>query len=214
MKSSSNLVTVGVSLILIGVVGLGVVFLFGGAGGASSGMGRIGGMGGVGGMGGMGGVGGMGGSGMDEMFIVQMIPHHDDAIAMAELALERSERPEIRQLAADIRRSQTAEIAQMEDWYRQWYGGEPETGGRMGMGMGMMRGTTDMRALESASAPDFDKEFIEQMIPHHEMAVMMTSMVINGGGSPELRELADSMRRAQSREIELMEGWYGDWYGR
>jgi uncharacterized protein (DUF305 family) len=150
------------------------------------------------------------GGGMDEMFIEQMIPHHDDAIAMAELALEQSDRPEIRQLATDIRSSQTAENAQMREWYREWYGGEPDVGG--GMGMGMMGAVTDMDALESA--PDFDKEFLEQMVPHHEMAVMMTTMVVNRGGREELRELADSMRRAQSREIELMEGWYSEWYGR
>jgi uncharacterized protein (DUF305 family) len=187
MGRRRNLLPVGVALILVGVVGLGAVFLLGGP---SSFM----------------------GGGRDEMFIERMIPHHDDAIAMAELALERSERPEIRQLAEDIRRSQTAENAQMRDWYREWYGGAPDIGGEMGMGMGMMSETTDMRALESA--PDFDKEFLEQMIPHHEMAVMMTSMVGNRGGRQELRELADSMRRAQSREIELMEGWYTEWYGR
>ena len=193
MGRKRDLLPAGVALILVGVVGLGAVFLLGGAPSV------------------MGGGMGMGGD-MDEMFVEQMIPHHDDAIAMAELALERSERPEIRQLAADIRRSQTAENAQMRDWYRDWYGGEPDIGGGMGMGMGMMGDATDMRALESA--PDFDKEFLAQMIPHHEMAVMMTSMVGNGGGRQELRELADSMRRAQSREIELMEGWYSEWYGR
>lgn len=185
MGRKGNLLAAGVALILFGVVGLGVVFLLGSASSV------------------------MGSGGMDEMFIEQMTPHHDAAIAMAELALERSERPEIRQLAEDIRRSQTAENAQMRDWYGEWYGGAPDIGGGMGMGM---REMTDLRALESAL--DFDKEFIEQMIPHHEMAVMMTSMVGNAGGRQELRELADSMRRAQSREIELMRGWYEDWYGR
>ena len=52
------------------------------------------------------------------------------------------------------------------------------------------------------------------MIPHHEMAVMMTRRVSAAGGREELRELTDSMRRAQTREIGLMEGWYRDWYGR
>jgi uncharacterized protein (DUF305 family) len=203
MERTRNLLPVGVALILVGAFGLGVVFLLGGA---SSLTGGGMGMGGIG----MGGGMGMGRGAVDEMFIEQMIPHHDDAIAMAELALERSERSEIRQLAEDIRRSQTAENAQMLDWYRDWYGGEPDVGTRMGMGM--MGGATDLRALESA--PDFDKEFLEQMVPHHEMAVMMTTMVVNRGGREELRELADSMRRAQSREIELMEGWYSEWYGR
>jgi uncharacterized protein (DUF305 family) len=201
MGPRRNLLPAGVALILVGVVGLGVLILFGSASSATGGGMRGGGMMGSGMMGGA----------VDGMFIEQMIPHHDDAIAMAELALERSERPEIRQLAEDIRRSQTAENAQMRDWYRDWYGGDPDSGG--GMGMGMMGEATDMGAL--GSAPEFDKEFLEQMIPHHEMAVMMTSMVVgNGGGRQELRELADSMRRAQSREIELMEGWYSEWYGR
>lgn len=151
----------------------------------------------------------------DAMFIEQMIPHHEDAIAMAELALDQAERPEIRQLAEDIRRSQTEEVAQMREWYREWYGTEvPDTDGRMGgMGMmgGMMRDETDLEGLQTAD--DFDREFLEQMVPHHEMALMMTRMVSGAGEREALRGLADSMHREQSREIELMEGWYRDWYG-
>ncbi|MFM7267070.1 MAG: DUF305 domain-containing protein [Cyanobium sp.] len=56
----------------------------------------------------------------DAHFIVIMIPHHEGAIAMAELALQRSGRPEIRALAERIRTSQSRENAQMRRWYRQW----------------------------------------------------------------------------------------------
>jgi uncharacterized protein (DUF305 family) len=206
---------VAVALIAAGLAGLGFVLLFNG--GALGGVGGFGdGMGGGMGMGGSGFMGDGRGERVDGMFIQQMVPHHEDAIAMAELALERSERPEIRQLAEDIRRSQTEENAQMRAWYREWYGTDvPEGDGRSG-GMGMMGGAmhdqTDIEALEGAD--DFDREFLEQMIPHHEMALMMTRMVSRAGEREALRELAQDMHREQSREIELMEGWYRDWYGK
>ena len=64
----------------------------------------------------------MGQRSADARFIVMMIPHHEGAIAMADLALKRSKRPEIRALAERIRTSQSRENAQMRRWYRQWYG--------------------------------------------------------------------------------------------
>ena len=51
-----------------------------------------------------------------------MIPHHQGAIAMADLALSRAKRPEIKELAKSIKASQTRENAQMRTWYQQWYG--------------------------------------------------------------------------------------------
>ena len=74
---------------------------------------------------------------VDQHFIVMMIPHHDGAISMAELALVRSKRPEIIALAEQIKTSQTAENTQMRSWYRQWYGTEVPAWTAAGMGMGM-----------------------------------------------------------------------------
>jgi uncharacterized protein (DUF305 family) len=58
----------------------------------------------------------------DQQFIVMMIPHHEGAIAMADLALSRAKRPEIKELAKSIKASQTSENAQTRTWYQQWYG--------------------------------------------------------------------------------------------
>ncbi|MDZ4166497.1 MAG: DUF305 domain-containing protein [Coriobacteriia bacterium] len=153
-------------------------------------------------------------SGVDAMFIEEMIPHHDDAIAMAELALERAEHEEIRELASDIIRTQTAENALMRGWYRDWIGTDaPEYSGRQGMmGRGMMGGMTDITRLEDAA--DFDRTFIEEMIPHHEMAVMMAQMAGANSRRPEMRELTRSIIRVQSEEIEKMQTWYREWYDR
>jgi uncharacterized protein (DUF305 family) len=161
----------------------------------------------------------------DQQFIVMMIPHHEGAIAMADLALSRAQRPEIKELAKSIKASQTSENTQMRTWYQQWYGKAvpswgPGTGwgwqGGMGMGtggdMGMgMRGGTNLSAL--SAAPDFDRAFIEQMIPHHQMGVMMASMAQTNSQHPQLRAMQQAMVKAQSREIEQMSQWYRSWYG-
>ena len=64
----------------------------------------------------------MGQHSADARFIVMKIPHHQGAIAMAELALSRARRPEIKALAQRIIDSQSREITQMRQWYRQWFG--------------------------------------------------------------------------------------------
>jgi uncharacterized protein (DUF305 family) len=51
-----------------------------------------------------------------------MIPHHEGAVTMAEEALEKSDRPEIQQLAQEIINSQQSEIDQMNQWQQSWYG--------------------------------------------------------------------------------------------
>lgn len=185
-------------------------------------------------MGGPGGMGRMGAQSMDQHFIVMMIPHHDGAIAMAELALSRAKRPEIKELARSIKASQTSENAQMRAWYRQWFGqpvpnwnqgtgeamGTGPMGGGMGMGMGPMGGGmgmgpmgggTDLTAL--STAPDFDRAFIEQMIPHHQMGVRMAAMAQANSQHQELRLLQQAMVKVQSQEIEQMRQWYRSWYG-
>jgi uncharacterized protein (DUF305 family) len=153
----------------------------------------------------------MGQRGVDQHFITMMKAHHDGAIAMAELALTRAKRPQIKALAQQIKTSQTAENAQMRRWYRQWYGTDTPPWPAGGMGMGMPGMATSLDALKRA--PDFDRAFIEQMIPHHRMGVMMASHAEWNTQHPELRELEAAMVRVQSREIEQMAQWYRDWYG-
>lgn len=114
--------------------------------------------------------------------MVMMVSHHDGAIGMADLALSRSRRIEIKELASQIKASQSRENDQMRRWYRQWYGTDlprwgPGVGwgwhhdgmmGGLGMpGMGSWRGT-NLAALRQAA--DFDRVFLEQMIPHHQQA--------------------------------------------
>ncbi len=156
---------------------------------------------------------------IDSHFIEQMIPHHEDAVAMATIALDKAQHPEIKQLALDIQRSQTEEIQKMKTWYKTWYGkdvpsGLSDTGHGMGSGMmqgGMMGDATDMDKLKTSST--FDKSFMEEMIPHHQTAVMMAQMLQSSTDRPEMKQLATDIIDAQTKEINQMRGWYRQWYG-
>lgn len=148
---------------------------------------------------------------VDAMFIEEMVPHHQDAIDMAELAPSRAEHPEIIELAERIQESQSAENEQMRSWYLEWFDSEvpdAEGGGMMGP---MMGSDTDLDLLRDAE--DFDKEFIEQMVPHHQMAIMMSQMAGRSTDRKEMQELTDSIVETQSREIQDMQRWYREWYG-
>ena len=153
---------------------------------------------------------------IDQHFIEQMIPHHEDAIIMAQLAQERATHTEIKVLANNIITSQSEEITKMRNWYKDWFGidvpkSNISTGMEVGMRMqgGMMGDETDLEKLRNVS--NFDKEFIGEMIPHHQMAVMMAQMLKNTTNREEMKKLADDIISAQTKEIYEMRGWYQDW---
>ncbi len=150
----------------------------------------------------------------DRSFIESMIPHHDGAVKMADIILKRTKNPELRQLATAIKQGQAREIGQMKTWYQKWYQTSvPATSksGGMGMmngGMGMMGGggmgkmmAAQVQRLENAT--DSDRVFLEEMIPHHKMALMMTAHIVDSDRS-ELRTLAKNIMQTQTAEIEKM----------
>jgi len=165
------------------------------------------------------------GQNIDQHFIVQMIPHHEGAIVMAKVALERSKRPEILSLANGIIEAQEKENKDMRSWYQSWFGSVLPQGG-MGMtrpsdeqgsieasspNMHMDSMSGDTSALATVSASEFDREFIEQMIPHHEMAIMMAQMLQASTERSEMKVLADNIITSQAREIDMMRGWLKSW---
>ncbi len=157
---------------------------------------------------------------IDAHYIEQMVPHHEDAITMAEIALQKAQKPEVKLLAANIIKSQSAEINTMKEWYKNWFNRELPTdaavmdqhvmpGMGIGMHMGIMGDESDIASL--IASEDFDRSFVEQMIPHHQMAIMMTNMLRNGTARPEMQKLATEIITAQSSEIETMRAWLVAW---
>jgi uncharacterized protein (DUF305 family) len=105
------------------------------------------------------------------MFAQMMIPHHQQAITMAEQAATKASSPEVEQLAGQIERAQGPEIQKMIGWLRSW-GTSPSPDRGMHMGDGMMS-DQDMKKLDTVSGKAFDKVFLQMMIKHHQGAISM-----------------------------------------
>ena len=160
---------------------------------------------------------------IDQAFIDMMVPHHESAIAMAEVAQERAEKDELRALADDIVAAQSAEIAQMQSWREEWFGSADTPsmdevpmlpGMSMPAGHSMSGGTMDMAAEvdDLRTAEPFDRSFIDAMIRHHEQAVEAAEIVLAETERDEIRELATAIIEAQTQEIEQLRDWRAEWY--
>ena len=139
-----------------------------------------------------------------------MIPHHEQAIEMAELAADRAESSEVKQLAADIEAAQGPEIEQMNAWLDQWGQDATPSGGMdqgdMGHGdTGGMMTEDDMTMLEDADETKFDRMFLEMMIEHHRGAITMARDVQSAGSHPDVLALADDVVADQEAEVQEME---------
>nr|MDZ8060292.1 DUF305 domain-containing protein [Nostoc sp. EkiNYC01] len=155
----------------------------------------------------------------DLRFIDAMIPHHQGALEMANVAQQKSKRPEIKKLADNIIKSQNQEITQMKQWRQAWYpsaGNKPmaynsQMGHMMEMSSDQMQGM--MMSQDLGAADDkFDLRFINAMIPHHEGAVKMAQDALNKSKRPEIKQLAQEIIKAQDTEIKQMQQWRKTWY--
>jgi uncharacterized protein (DUF305 family) len=146
----------------------------------------------------------------DERFIDAMVPHHQGAIDMAQVALENAEHPEILALSEDIVSAQQTEIGQLKAIKQEQFGTSEAS---MDMSAEEMEGMgMTMSSEELANQEPFDRAFIDNMIPHHESAISMANVVLEESENPEIREIAGAIVDAQEREVEQMMLWRDDWY--
>ncbi|MBA3716853.1 MAG: DUF305 domain-containing protein [Actinobacteria bacterium] len=143
----------------------------------------------------------------DQAFVDAMVPHHRDAIEMAEAAKARGlTQPELVTVADDIVSSQQREIDQMLAWREQWFGSRalgpvlPEVLGVPESELGMEHGGAD----EITAADDVDATFAQMMIPHHEGAITMAKAAQRDAQHQEVKDLATAIIAAQKREIRIM----------
>lgn len=141
----------------------------------------------------------------DVIFAQMMIPHHRQALDMAELAETRASSAEVKKLAKQIEAAQDPEIQTMSGWLTSWGVQVPgEDDMHMDHGMpGMMSGE-DMKKLEGLSGAAFDKAFLEMMIQHHEGAITMAKAEQSNGAYEPAKQLAASIIAGQSAEITTM----------
>ena len=146
----------------------------------------------------------------DKAFIDAMVPHHQGAIAMAEVALKNAEHEEIIQLSRNIISSQQAEIEELKSIKQEEFG---TSNLPMEMSPEPMRGMVmTMDPQQLANQKPFDEAFIDAMIPHHQSAIEMAQVALENSDNPKIKDLAQYIISAQQREIEQMTQWRQQWY--
>ena len=139
--------------------------------------------------------------GMNEIMFAQgMMPHHQQAIEMSNMALKNGASSEVKKLAKGIIAAQGKEISQLKYWLTA-----TKSSMTMGhdMGMGGMLTKNDLIALKKLKGSKFDAAFLKAMIAHHEGALEMVSMLDRTKNS-EAKKIAMDIRAGQSEEITLM----------
>lgn len=158
----------------------------------------------------------------DMMFARMMIPHHEQAIEMSDMMLEKQGiDARVMDLVTQIEAAQGPEIEQMQGWLSQWgmsdmpgHGGDmpghggmkdSDTAGMPGMeGMEGMMSQAQMDALDNATGVEASKLFLTGMIKHHEGAITMAQDEIKNGQFPDAVALAKSILESQQKEIDTM----------
>ena len=145
----------------------------------------------------------------DAAFAQGMIPHHEQAIEMSDMALDPNAGPgpAITNLAKAIKGAQDPEIKTMKAWLTAW--GKDSSGGMAGMdhssaAMPGMMSADDMTKLGKAKGPEFDGMWATMMIAHHTGAIEQANTEIKSGKSPEAKALASVIVKAQQAEIDQM----------
>ena len=149
----------------------------------------------------------------DTEFAQGMIAHHEQAVEMAEIALDPNvgAGAEVTDLATRIQAAQEPEIEQMTAWLTA--AGESTAmdlseGHDMSEMEGMMS-AEQMDALVIATGPEFDQMWLEMMIAHHEGAISQSETVKADGSNPDVLLLADQIIIAQQGEIAEMQALLG-----
>lgn len=152
----------------------------------------------------------------DIAFAQLMIPHHQQAVEMADMALAHGVTGDVLSLANQIKAAQGPEIAQMTAWLNAW--GAPvemassnsmdgmDMGGAMSEGM---MSADDMSMLDQASGVDFDTLWMQMMVKHHEGAISMANQVLSTTSNADVKALAEAVVSGQTAEIATMQKLLG-----
>ena len=140
-------------------------------------------------------------TGADIMFLQMMIPHHQQAIDISNLAMKSSQDAELIELAKIIARDQAAEIKQMKAWLVD--AGASEDMGHSMDGMGGMLSDEELTALSAATGKEFDVLWLKGMTEHHDGAIHMTQM-IEDAQNADIKAFGTKVIKDQSEQIDQM----------
>lgn len=138
----------------------------------------------------------------DIMFAQMMLPHHEQAIVMSDIMLEKSDIPaNVTAMAKQIKDAQGPEITTLTGWLKEW---NAPTDAPMDHEMDGMMSEDDLNKLRAATGTEAAKLFLTQMIEHHEGAVDMAEDEIEDGKNADAVAMAKSIVESQQKEIDEM----------
>lgn len=136
----------------------------------------------------------------DRTFIDGMVPHHQMAVMMTDDALAHANHAELKAAARKMRADQSKEIDQMKQWRKKWF----NSAATPAMDHGKMK--------QIQPGPDFDREWMQEMITHHQDAIVMANTVLKAVAQPQTKALARQIITAQQKEQVQLRGWIKAWY--
>ena len=137
-------------------------------------------------------------------FLVDMVGHHAMAVDMAQMAKDKATHPELKGMADDIIRTQTAEMDRMRTWLKRWY--------HRRVGDEHMGHDGDVQMLENSSGPEFEVRWMAMMSVHHTQAIERARAVRHFRLHGKVRKLTRDIIRAQQKEIDQLQEWLVAWY--
>lgn len=140
-------------------------------------------------------------------FLTGMVDHHAMAVQMASICQTKAVHAELAELCTDMRTAQQSEIVQMQAWLQGWYGVMHEP---------VMK-PSDMQQMEKMAALSgaaFEIEFMDMMTRHHLVALREAAGCLWRAYHGELTDLCEGMIEDQLLEIQAMQLWLCQWYGR
>ena len=136
-------------------------------------------------------------------FATMMIAHHVGAVEMSELLLEKGKDPILKSFAEEVIAAQNTEIEQMKNFRNTREISTDSEKFQQALNQSMAA----MMDKNIKVHDDIDKDYAQQMIPHHKSAVEMAEVYLKFGKQPELLKLSKSIVTEQNKEIAELEMW-------
>jgi uncharacterized protein (DUF305 family) len=149
-------------------------------------------------------------------FARDMSAHHAQAVEMGMIAYQSASTPDVRTLGGDIAITQQGQVGIMQTWLKDWgvgpNGTEPPMSwmpdGQRALDGNLMPGMAtreEVAKLKAATGKDADILFLQYMLRHHLGGIHMVDGVLAENPSPQVKELAETMKKNQSGEVTVME---------
>jgi uncharacterized protein (DUF305 family) len=139
-------------------------------------------------------------NGADAQFAATMVPHHELGVRMADTAVARADHVLVRRLAFKMSSYQQAELRSLIAWRSKWPSDADLTHVH-----GMLTAAEESE-LSSLSGTEFDRNWLTEMIRHHEGAVEMAQAEQAAGANAEARAVAARIITLQEEQIAEMKG--------